>query len=182
MRGTFTRLDSASPDEILILKDELSRNQPRVADRVLGMLGSLADIVDGFAVNQLVHCLQTAARAEHDGASDELLVAALCHDVGKAVSVVGHAGISAAILKPYVSPDVFWMIDNHQVFQGRHYAEVMGTDPNAYRMHEGHPCFERTMKFVDEWDQNSFDPAYPTPELARYEPLIRKWFARPIGR
>ena len=36
----------------------------QVADRVLMLLESLAEITDGFAVDQLTHCLQTAALAE----------------------------------------------------------------------------------------------------------------------
>ena len=50
----------------------------------------VGDITDGFAVDQLTHCLQTAALAEQAGADDELVVASLCHDIGKAVSVSNH--------------------------------------------------------------------------------------------
>ena len=65
-------------------------HQPRVAERVLAMLRSLADITDGFAVDQLTHSLQTATRAEEAGADNEMVVASLCHDIGKAVSVPNH--------------------------------------------------------------------------------------------
>ena len=84
-----------------------------MADRVLEMLRSLSGIVDGFAVDQLTHCLQTATRAERAGADDEVVVASLCHDVGKAVSVVNHPAIAAEILKPYVRDEVYWMILTH---------------------------------------------------------------------
>ena len=59
-------------------------HQGRVADSVLAMLESLAAITDGFAVDQLTHCLQTATLAERAGADDEMVVASLCHDIGKA--------------------------------------------------------------------------------------------------
>jgi predicted HD phosphohydrolase len=45
--------------------------------------------------------------------------AALCHDVGKAISVPNHPAIAAEILKPYVRPEVYEMIRVHQDFQGR---------------------------------------------------------------
>jgi len=37
-----------------------TETRARVADRVLGMLESLGEITDGFATDQLTHCLQTA--------------------------------------------------------------------------------------------------------------------------
>ena len=61
-----------------------------MAERVLDMLRSLGDITDGFATDQLTHCLQTATRAERAGADDEVVVASLCHDIGKAISVPDH--------------------------------------------------------------------------------------------
>ena len=39
---------------------QTAENQPRVAERVLGLLRSLAEIDDGFVTDQLTHCLQTA--------------------------------------------------------------------------------------------------------------------------
>ena len=66
-------------------RPETFYHQGRVADRVLGLLESLSEVVDGFAVDQLTHCLQTATRAERAGADDELVVASLCHDIGKAI-------------------------------------------------------------------------------------------------
>ncbi len=46
--------------------------------------------------------LQTATRAEEAGADPEMVVAALCHDIGKYVSVPNHPRIAAEILRPYV--------------------------------------------------------------------------------
>ena len=75
--------------------------------------------------------VQTATRAERAGADAEVVVAALCHDIGKAVSVPNHPEIAAAILKPYVRPEVHDMIRVHQDFQGRHYYAHFGGDPDA---------------------------------------------------
>ena len=128
---TFTRMDESTAEQWQVIMVDTIENQPRVAERVLGMLESLEEITDGFAVDQLVHSLQTATRAEEAGASDEVVVASLCHDIGKAVSVMNHPRIAAEILKPYVSAEIYHMIRAHQDFQGKHYYEYMGQDPNA---------------------------------------------------
>ena len=85
MTTSFTSMDVSTGEQWAAIGQETVRNQGRVADRVLAMLVSLADVVDGFAVDQLTHSLQTATRAERAGADDELVVASLCHDIGKAV-------------------------------------------------------------------------------------------------
>ncbi len=41
-------------------------------------------------------------------ADDELIVAALVHDVGDELGPYNHAEIAAAILRPYVRPEVTW--------------------------------------------------------------------------
>jgi len=177
--NTFTRMDESTADQWQQIVTETAANQGRVADRVLGMLRSLTDIVDGFAVDQLTHCLQTATRAERDGADDEVVVAALCHDIGKAVSVINHPAIAAEILKPYVREEVYWMILTHQDFQGKHYYQVLGKDPDARSRYAGHPSFDLGARFADDWDQTSFDPAYDTLPLEHFEPKVRELFARP---
>ena len=82
MASTFTAMDHSTAEQWGTIVEETFANQPRVAETVLQMLRELADITDGFATDQLTHCLQTATRAERDGADDEVVVASLCHDVG----------------------------------------------------------------------------------------------------
>jgi len=176
---SFSRMDESNSAQWQRIITETASNQGRVADRVLDMLRSLTDIVDGFAVDQLTHCLQTASRAERAGADDEVVVASLCHDVGKAVSVINHPAIAAEILKPYVREEVYWMILTHQDFQGKHYYEVLGKDPDARRQYEGHPAFDLGARFADEWDQTSFDPEYDTLPLEHFEAKLRALFAQP---
>ena len=94
-----------------------------------------AEITDGFATDQLTHCLQTATLAERAGADDEVVFAALLHDVGKAISVPNHPAIGAEMIKPYVRPEVYEMIRVHQDFQGRHYYAHFGADPDARERH-----------------------------------------------
>ncbi|HZQ29335.1 MAG TPA: HD domain-containing protein, partial [Acidimicrobiales bacterium] len=125
------------------------------------------------------HCLQTATRAERDGADQEVVVASLCHDIGKAISNPNHPAIAAEILKPYVRDEVYWMIRAHQDFQGQHYYAHFGKDPDARAVWAGNEWYELAERFADDWDQVSFDPDYDTEPLEHFEPLVREVFARP---
>ena len=176
---TFTRMDQSTKEQWDTIVVESIQNQPRVADRVLAMLASLEEITDGFEVDQLVHSLQTATRAEEAGASDEVVVASLCHDIGKAVSVMNHPMIAAEILRPYVHAETYQMIRAHQDFQGRHYYEYLGQDPNARDKYVGESWYALAEQFADEWDQTSFDPDYTTKPLSHFEPRVRQVFVTP---
>src|SRR5258706_10194883 len=119
MSATFTRMDESTAEQWAEIERVSEANISRTADRVLGVLRSLSDITDGFATDQLTHCLQTATRAEEAGADQQVVVASLCHDIGKAISVPNHPAIAAEILKSYVRPEVYNMIRVHQDFQGQ---------------------------------------------------------------
>ena len=147
--------------------------QPTVADRVLAMLRSFGDLDAGFGVSQLHHALQTATMARRANASDEMVLCALCHDVGKYVSIANHPAIAAEILKPYVSEAAYRVVLTHQDFQGRHYYAHFGKDPGLRERHRGQPWFALAEKFTDEWDQAAFDPAYPVMPIEEFEPLVR---------
>jgi predicted HD phosphohydrolase len=176
---TFTSMDESTAEQWAVIGTETMANQGRVGDRVLAMLESLGEVVDGFAVDQLTHCLQTATRAEQAGADDQMIVASLCHDIGKAVSVPNHPRIAAEILRPYVRPDVTSVILAHQDFQGKHYYAHFHMDPDAREQYRGEPWFGLAEQFADEWDQVSFDPDYPTEPLSHFAPLVRTVFAHP---
>ncbi len=176
----FTRMDQSTPEQWKFIGEQHELHNYRVAEGILTMLRSLGQIKDGFAIDQLSHCLQTASRAQEAGADEEVVIAALCHDIGKAVSIPNHPAIAAEILKPYVREDVYQMIKVHQDFQGRHYYAHFGGDTDAREKHREtltKEQFELAERFADEWDQIAFDPNYPTPKLDQFEPLIRKIFA-----
>src|SRR5664279_4154383 len=149
MTTSFRSMDVSTGDQWSQIGVETVKNQSRVADRVLAMLESLSEVVDGFAVDQLTHCLQTATRAEQAGADDELVVASLCHDIGKAVSVPNHPRIAAEILRPYVRPDVVEAILYHQDFQGRHYFHHFDMDPNLRDNYRDMAWFDLAERFAD---------------------------------
>jgi hypothetical protein len=53
----------------------------------------------------------------------------------------------------------------------RHY-EHLGKDPGLRERHRGHPAFALAERFVDEWDQTSFDPDSDTLPLEHFEPRV----------
>ena len=179
MTTTFTRMDESTAEQWSAIGKETMEHQDRVADSVLSMLASLADVTDGFAVDQLTHCLQTATLAERAGADDEMIIASLCHDIGKAVSVPNHPKIAAAILQSYVREDVYQVVLVHQDFQGRHYYHHFGGDPDAREQYRDAPWFSLAEQFADEWDQIAFDPDYDTLPLEHFEARLRTVFASP---
>ncbi len=181
MAATFTRMDESTAEQWAVIGAETAKNQGRVAEGILALLRSLDSIVDGFSTDQLTHCLQTATMARRAGADDEMIVASLCHDIGKAISVPNHPMIAAEILKPYVRPEVYDMIRVHQDFQGKHYYAHFGGDPNAREQHRANldpDRFTLAARFADEWDQVAFDPSYDTLPLEHFEPKVRTVFGR----
>lgn len=175
---TFTAMEHSTQEQWSRIATETIENQPRVAATVLAMLEGLQTITDGFAVDQLVHSLQTATRAEEAGADEEVIVASLCHDLGKSISVANHPRIAAEILRPYVRAEVADMIAVHQDFQGKHYYAFLGMDPTLRERHRGASYYALAEQFADDWDQTSFDPDYPTQPLEHFAPMVRRVFAR----
>ena len=171
-------MDESTQEEWAEIGRQTAANQPRAAESILTLLRSLSVVVDGFATDQLTHCLQTATLAEKADADDEMIVASLCHDVGKAISVPNHAAISAELLKAYVRPDVYHAIRNHQDFQGRHYYHHFGVSRDKREAFRGESWFELCEQFTDDWDQIAFDPNGETYPLEHFEPLVRQVFAK----
>jgi predicted HD phosphohydrolase len=177
---SFTRMDEGQIQEWMAIGQEVAKRQARMPQIIKSMLSQLEEQTDGFNINQLQHGLQTATRAERDGASEEMIVAALCHDIGKVISIDNHPAIAAEILKPYVSRETYDIVRTHQDFQGRHYYALMGKDPNARSRYENEAWYAKAVQFTDEWDQTSFDDQYDTLPLTHFEPLIDRIFAQPL--
>ena len=130
-----------------------------------------------MAIDQLQHSLQTATRALRDGASEELIAAALCHDIATSISYENHGAIAAEILRPYLSHEICEIVRTHQQFQLAHYHEEFGRNPQARRRYGKRPWFGAAERFSDEWDQAAFDPDYDTLPLEYFEPLLEGVFA-----
>lgn len=175
-RRHFTRMDESDNEQWMYILDATQREQAAVPRRILRMLRELDSVYAGFGVSQLHHALQTATMARRDNASDELVLAALCHDVGKAISIPNHAEIGAAILRKYVSRDTYQIILTHQDFQGRHYYEHFGQSGQLRERYRDEPWFAAAETFTDAWDQAAFDPAYKVLPLEEFTPLVEQYF------
>ena len=147
-------------------------------DRILTSLGALDHGLSGYQVSRLQHSLQTATRAERDGADIELIVAAVIHDIGDDLAPENHAQMAASIIRPYVRPEVTWIVNMHGVFQLKYFGHYIGENPDAREEHRGHQWFDSCDHFCEQWDQMSFDPDYPTESLEHFAPLVREVFSR----
>jgi predicted HD phosphohydrolase len=167
-----------SDEYMTYVEGHLKEDLTHVPERILAVLRSLEALRQGFAIDQLQHCLQTATRAERAGADLDLVVASLCHDMGKSISNANHPAIAAEMIRPWVAPDAYWVVKVHQDFQGFHYYERIGLDPMARRRHADHPAYDLAAQFADEWDQTAFDPDYDTLPLEHFEPMVHEVFSR----
>jgi len=62
-----------------------------------------------------------------------MIVAALCHDIRKVISIENHPAIAAEILKPYVRVRLTKSSVTHQDFQDGTTTPYFGRDPAAAR-------------------------------------------------
>jgi predicted HD phosphohydrolase len=171
--------EGTQADWEIIAADQVVNLYPSLADRVLDHLRHLGGDYGGFAVDRLTHSLQTATRAERAGRDDEYVYCALMHDVGDLLGSFNHADVAAAIVKPFVSEQNHWMVEQHAAFQGYYFFHYLGLDRNVRDRFAGHPWYDYTAEFCAEYDQNAFDPGYDTLPLEHFEPLVRDIMASP---
>ena len=150
-----------------------------VASRVLDHLKLLEGDNGGFSVDRMEHSLQTATRAYRANKSDEYVVCALLHDIGDALGSYNHPDIAVAILKPFVTEDHLWMVEKHGIFQGYNFFHHLGLDRNMRDQFEGHPAYDLTVEFCQEFDQTAFDPSYDSMDLEEFVPAVQDLFAEP---
>jgi predicted HD phosphohydrolase len=176
---SFRRMEDGTREDYLLLDESERRYAAGLPDRVLETLRHLDHSLEGYPVSRLEHCLQTATRAQREGADDELVVAALLHDIGDELAPYNHAEIAAGILRPYVRPEVTWIVAQHGLFQNYYYVHHLGGDRFAReRLHE-HPWYEACAHFCAAWDQCSFDPDYRSEPVEHFAPLVRSILGRP---
>ncbi len=174
-----TMIDGTREDWAHIAAEHGKHQKSAAPQQIMESLQRLEAIEVGFGTNQLAHSLMTATLARRDGGSDEEVVAALCHDIGKLMSIPNHGAIAAEILKPYVCDDLYWTIKYHQDFQGRYYYEHLGMDKDAREKFRGESWFATAEKLVDCWDAPAFDPDFASDSLESFAPEITRVFGAP---
>lgn len=176
---SYTRMDQGTVEDYA-LTGRLARehNDAHLVDNVLGLLKAMEGPKFGMKIDRYQHSLQSATRALHDGADEELIVCALLHDIGDIAAPENHSQFAAAVLRPYVSEENYWVVLQHGLFQGYYYYDKIGKDKDAREIHRGHKWFDACERFCGRWDQTAFDPDYDTKPLEFFAPMVHRIFTK----
>ena len=176
---SYIRMEDGTKDDYMFLQEAHASYIAGFPDRALKYLDTLYDGFPGEQVTRYEHSLQSATRAHRDGQDEEMVVAALFHDIGDQIAPENHAEFAAAVLKPYVSANTHWMIEKHGIFQGYYYYHHYGKDRDTRDQFRGHPAYQMTVDFCHKYDQTAFDPTYDTMPLEAFAPMVHRILGRP---
>ena len=174
----FTQMKDGNKEDYLLLEKHEKKYIEGTAGRLIKFMSSLNTTLEGYKITRLEHSLQTATRALNDKADDEMIVAALLHDIGDELAPLNHSEYAAAVLKPYVSEKTHWVVEKHGEFQMYYYAHHLGGNRNQREKYKGHKYYQDTINFCENWDQKSFDPNFKSLSLENFKPLVYKIFSR----
>jgi len=174
----FTQMKDGTRADYELLERHEHDYLRTLPDRILRALEALNSGLGGYPVTRLEHSLQAATRARRDGADTEMIVAALIHDIGDDLAPYSHAEVAAAALRPFVRPQVSWIVEQHALFQSYYYAHHSGGDRHGRDAHREHRWYRACEDFCARWDQSSFDPGYVADPIETFEPLVREIFTR----
>ena len=180
-QATFTDMKAGTAQDWHAIASHAIPFAMDLPTRVLAHLRLLDGDFGGFPIDRLSHCLQTAARAERAGKPDDYVLCALLHDIGDTLGSYNHQEIAAAIVHPFVTEDLHWMVNHHAEFQGQYFFGFIGLDPNVREQYQGTPYFDLTQEFVEDYDSPAFDSKYDTPPLEHFEPLVQQLMAKPLN-
>ena len=177
-RVKFTQMKDGTKEDYLLLDKHEKKYIEGTADRLMKFMSSLNTTLEGYQVTRLEHSLQTATRALNDKAEDEMIVAALLHDIGDELAPLNHSEYAAAVLKPYVSEKTHWIIKKHGEFQMYYYAHHLGKNKNQRDIYKDHEYYNEAVDFCEKWDQASFDPNFKSMSLEDFAPMVKRIFSR----
>lgn len=175
----FTRMEDGTREEYEFLDRLEDDYKTGLADRILDSLRKLASGLSGYKINRLEHSLQGATRAYHAGEPDEMIIAVLLHDIGDDLAPYSHSEMAAAVLRPFVSEKIYWIVKHHGVFQMYYYAHHCGGDRNAREIFQDNPWYQDAIDFCHSYDQNCFDPDYVSESLEFFAPILHRVLANP---
>uniref|UniRef100_A0A7S3K3K2 TauD/TfdA-like domain-containing protein n=1 Tax=Aureoumbra lagunensis TaxID=44058 RepID=A0A7S3K3K2_9STRA len=174
-RPTWTSLRDVSKRDVEIMAEQY---QVDVGANLVQALEAQRGLYLGQPVDLREHGLQTASRAFRANESDDIIVAALFHDVTEHIQPKAHGEAAAALLAPYIDPSIHWLLTHHEVFQGLYYFHHLGADPNTREALRDSPYFNITARFCELYDAPSFDFAYPSLPISVFEPIINRVLSR----
>jgi predicted HD phosphohydrolase len=169
----FRRMDQGTDADFLVLKRVHTKNVAALPSLLLRMLTELkAD--EAFPVDRLTHSLQSATLAMRDGRDEEYIVCCLFHDIGESLGPFNHGEVAAAVLRPFISIDNYWMLAHHPTFQTYYYGPHLGIDPNQRDEYITSPFYDRSVEFCAKYDEVAFDPDYSAEPVSTFEPMVRR--------
>lgn len=174
----FTEMSKGTKEEYEFLDGLEQQYISELPERLIAALKRL-DLPGGLRISRLQHSLQSATRAYRADESEEMVIAALLHDIGDDLAPCSHSELAAAILRPYVSEKIYWIVKHHGLFQMYYYAHHTGGDRNARDLFKNHKWYDDAVRFCEIYDQNCFDPDYDTLPLEFFEPMLRRVVANP---
>ncbi|MBT8435293.1 MAG: HD domain-containing protein [Gammaproteobacteria bacterium] len=175
----FTRMEDGTREEYEFLDRMEDDYKAGLPDRILDSLRKLEHSISGYRVNRLEHSLQGATRAFRAGEADAMIIAVLLHDIGDDLAPYSHSEMAAAILRPFVSEKIYWIIKHHGVFQMYYYAHHCGGDRHAREMFKDNAWYQDAIDFCHDYDQNCFDPDYDSEPLEFFDPILRRVLSKP---
>jgi len=103
------------------------------------------------------HSVQCYLRAMRETDSIDEILAALLHDVGKAVNKLGHDKESVILLHGITSVKSLWLIANHMRIN--HYMDGSMVKAAKARELQSHPWFT-SLVALNRWDKMARKPEY----------------------
>ena len=173
----FISMDHGTKNDYDLIAIHDSENERNLIFRVIEWL-KMMDGESPYQISRLQHSLQTATRAEEDGADTDTIVCALLHDIGDVISPLNHSQVSAALLRPYIGDKNYWIVLNHGLFQGYYWMHHYDEDRNTRDKFKDHEYYQDCVDFCSNWDQLSFDPDYKTKPLEYFIPMVEEIFSR----
>ncbi|MEM9654179.1 MAG: HD domain-containing protein [Actinomycetota bacterium] len=176
----WTRMADGNAADYRMLTDRYEAHATEtLVPNLIGLLRLLEGPKLGYQIDRYQHSLQSASRAMRNDESVDLVVGALLHDIGDGFAPENHSAAAAAIIEPFVDEETHWVVKHHGLFQGYYYFHHMGGDRNARELYRSAPHFEACARFCELYDQNCFDPDYPTLQIEDFLPALTEVFSRP---
>lgn len=175
---SFTKMEEGTEADYAFLAKHEHNFVQDLPNRIMAALEKLRNSFSGYKIDRLEHSLQTATRAEREGADIDWIVSALIHDLGDDLAPLNHDSLAASIIAPYVREECTWVVKHHGIFQYKYYADKIGLDPEARQKYKDSPHYDAAVRFCEKWDQTSFDPDYETLPLEHFRPMVEEVFRR----
>ncbi len=178
-RATFKTMADCTKEDWVLIGAQFVEFARKLPGRVLAHLRLLDGDYGGFPVDRLTHCLLAATLAHKDGMDEEYVVCALLHDIGDSLGTYNHPDVAAAILRPFVSAENFFMVEKHGIFQGYYFFHHVSMDRHMRDAYKDHPHYGRVEEFCARFDGPAFDDTKETFPLSFFEPMVQRVLAKP---